>query len=128
MCSLQTGYTVKDSACQTSCTNHNDKYNYCYLGWGSSNWDYCDPNLNGAQVTQPLGQSKGKSTDKACTSFCSGEGPLWCFAGSETSDCAPDPLPELTLQILAKCVVYILFLKAAMRLSKIHSVLSVHKR
>lgn len=109
MCvSLQTGYTVKNEACQTSCTNHNDRYTYCWLGWGQSNWDYCDTNNNGADVMQPLGQYEGTKTDLACTSFCNtrsgNKGPLWCLSGSTNSDCAPDPIPELSLKFLAKWV------------------------
>jgi len=98
---------VKNEACQTSCTAKND-YNYCWLGWGRSNWDYCDKKDDGADMTHLLGQYQGTKSDAACTSFCmlrsGGKGPFWCFSGSSTSDCAPEPLPALSLWFIAKSV------------------------
>lgn len=66
--------------CMTNCIPYKD-YHFCYLGWGSRNWEKCKVQNFDRQVQYYTSMFKGNNP--LCTSKCDyyGESYQWCFTG-----------------------------------------------
>lgn len=87
------GYTVTGQRCMSNCEPYSGRH-FCYMGWGSSNWEYCTISDETVKVERTTSLVKNPK-NSFCVSDCRATATSnhWCFTTTDWNNwdfCSPE--------------------------------------